>query len=415
MEKAKKNQVLEILDYWKTIEFLGQIDIPEESTDNKKLLKKIVNGEKVNENKIEIFNNLVSPYLSVEKQLEQDAKKFANYPSAGEEISFCIGRLERNLVVEYLERFMENRENSPEIAYSKKSTIAWCSFKTDAEGLYIQDSFQLSSILWALSVWEKSKTQKNPDFYLNKEEYDEIVSDIDEELQDQNITQFLTSIYERVYKEFVKTQFPDIPKDTLGFYKYNRYINEEARDEDEDPADYADLGKSFFLNDIIQLSDLISKGKFGDGSAYEEKVIEYILSGYEKTKGMGDISRTIISPDEPQETMRTFFENILDVSKAPMGKWPAKFMPALMQQVAVNIAIQQNDETPIFSVNGPPGTGKTTLLKEIVSSNIVERAKLLAENGSDPDTLFERHTFTQGPLEAYGNSYFQSAPAYYSI
>ena len=116
MEKAKKNQVLEILDYWKTIEFLGQIDIPEESTDNKKLLKKIVNGEKVNENKIEIFNNLVSPYLSVEKQLEQDAKKFANYPSAGEEISFCIGRLERNLVVEYLERFMENRENSPEIA-----------------------------------------------------------------------------------------------------------------------------------------------------------------------------------------------------------------------------------------------------------------------------------------------------------
>ena len=43
MEKAKKNQVLEILDYWKTIEFLGQIDIPEESTDNKKFLKKIVN------------------------------------------------------------------------------------------------------------------------------------------------------------------------------------------------------------------------------------------------------------------------------------------------------------------------------------------------------------------------------------
>lgn len=415
MEKAKKNQVLEILDYWKTIEFLGQIDIPEESTDNKKFLKKIVNGEKVNENKIEIFNNLVSTYLSVEEQLEQDAKKFANYPSAGEEISFCIGRLERNLVVEYLERFMENRENSPEIAYPKKSTIAWCSFKTDVEGFYIQDSFQLSSILWALSVWEKSKTQKNPDFYLDKEEYDEIVSDIDEKLQDQNITQFLTSIYERVYKEFVKTQFPDIPKDTLGFYEYNRYINEEARDEDEDPTDYADLGKSFFLNDIIQLSDLISKGKFGDGSAYEEKVIEYILSGYEKTKGMGDISRTIISPDEPQETMRTFFENILDVSKAPMGKWPAKFMPALMQQVAVNIAIQQNDETPIFSVNGPPGTGKTTLLKEIVSSNIVERAKLLAENGSDPDTLFERHTFTQGPLEAYGNSYFQYAPAYYSI
>lgn len=40
MEEEKKNQVLEILDYWKTIELLGQTDIPEESPDNKRNLKK---------------------------------------------------------------------------------------------------------------------------------------------------------------------------------------------------------------------------------------------------------------------------------------------------------------------------------------------------------------------------------------
>jgi hypothetical protein len=238
---------------------------------------------------------------------------------------------------------------------------------------------------------------------------------MDEKLQNQNVTQFIPSLYEKIFKDFVKNQFPDLPKDSLGVCEYNRYMNEEVRDGDEEPTDYSDLGKSFFLNDIIQLSDLIRKEKFGDRSAYEEKVIDYILSGYEKSKGMGDLPRTIISPNEPSEKMRTFFENVLNVSRAPMGKWPAKFMPALMQQVAVNIAIQQNDETPIFSVNGPPGTGKTTLLKEIVASNIVERAKLLVENGTDSDTLFERHSFTQGPLEAYGNSYFQYAPAYYSI
>lgn len=415
MEKAKKNQVLEILDYWKTIEFLGQIDIPEESSDNKKIIEKIEKGEKTTEDKIEIFMELISPYLDVEKQLEQDEEKYTNYPSVREELSFCIGRIERNLIVEYLERFIENKEESPEIAYPKKSVVAWFSFKTDAKGLYIQDSFQLSPILWALSVWEKSKAQKNHDFYLDKEEYDEIVEKIDEVLQDQNVTQFLSSIYEKVFMDFVKTQFPDLPKDSLGFCEYNRYVNEKARDEDEDPTDYSDLGNSFFLNDIIQLSDMISKGSFGDKSLYEEKVIAYILSGYEKSKGMGDLPRTIISPDEPSETMRSFFETVLNVSRAPIGKWPAKFMPALMQQVAVNIAIQQNDETPIFSVNGPPGTGKTTLLKEIVANNIVERARLLAENGTDPDTLFERHSFTQGPLEAYGNSYYQFAPAYYSI
>lgn len=415
MEKGEKKHVLEILDYWKTIEFLGQTDIPEGNPDNKQILEKIEKGERTNEDKIEIFIERILPYFNVEKQLEQDEEKYTNYPLVGEEISFCIGRIERNLIVEYLERFIENKDVSPEIAYPKKSAIAWCSFKTNSEGLYIQDSFQLSPILWALSVWEKSKTQKNHDFYLDKEEYDEIVAKIDEELQDQNVAQFLAPIYQKIFKDFVKTQFSHLPKESLGFCEYNRYVNEEARDEDDDPTDYSDLGKSFFLNDIIQLSDLISSGSFGDKSAYEEKVVAYILSGYEKSKGMGELPRTIISPEESSETMRVFFENILNVSMAPMGKWPAKFMPALMQQVAVNIAIQQNDNAPIFSVNGPPGTGKTTLLKEIVSSNIVERARLLAENGADPDTLFERHSFMQGPLEAYGNSYFQFAPAYYSI
>ena len=103
------------------------------------------------------------------------------------------------------------------------------------------------------------------------------------------------------------------------------------------------------------------------------------------------------------------------MAKAPMGKWPAKFMPALMQQVAVNIAIDKSGCTPVFSVNGPPGTGKTTLLKEIVASNIVDRALLLAQNGTDPDTLFEKRSFTQGPLGAYVHAYFQYAPNYYAI
>ena len=41
MENAQKNRVLEILDYWKTVEFLGQNDILQESSENKKLIKKL--------------------------------------------------------------------------------------------------------------------------------------------------------------------------------------------------------------------------------------------------------------------------------------------------------------------------------------------------------------------------------------
>lgn len=39
MDGERRTQVLEILDYWRLIEFLGQIDIPRQKNENKKLRK----------------------------------------------------------------------------------------------------------------------------------------------------------------------------------------------------------------------------------------------------------------------------------------------------------------------------------------------------------------------------------------
>ncbi len=415
MEQTRRNQVLEILDYWKTIEFLGQIDIPEESPENQKIISKLQKGETVRENKIELFSDLKTPFPDLEKKLESDAGQFKDFAATGDNITFCIGRTERNNIVSYLEKFMENPLESPEISYPKKSAIAWFSFQTDTEGLYLADSFQLSPILWAISIWEKSRAQTSHSFSLNTREYDKIVETIEAELQDRNVDSFLAPLYEKIRAEYAAGPFPEKNPASIGFLVYSRYVSEEKRDADEDPADYGDLGKSFFLNDMILLADLIASGKFGDHSDYEKAVVSYLLAGYEKTKAADTLPRTIISPGEPAAEMRKFFEKVLHVAKAPMGKWPAKFMPALMQQVAVNIAIDKSGCTPVFSVNGPPGTGKTTLLKEIVASNIVDRALLLAQNGTDPDTLFEKRSFTQGPLGAYGHAYFQYAPNYYAI
>ncbi|QBF34591.1 hypothetical protein EG856_01470 [Mycoplasmopsis phocirhinis] len=52
-----------------------------------------------------------------------------------------------------------------------------------------------------------------------------------------------------------------------------------------------------------------------------------------------------------------------------------------MQQVAVNLALD-SDDTNIKSVNGPPGTGKTTLLKDIFAELVVKQALEICKLGN---------------------------------
>ena len=71
--------------------------------------------------------------------------------------------------------------------------------------------------------------------------------------------------------------------------------------------------------------------------------------------------------------------------KFPMGKWPSQYSPNLMQQIAINISISDKNIGDIFSINGPPGTGKTTLLKEVIASTIVKRAELFLNDDFNPN------------------------------
>lgn len=74
------------------------------------------------------------------------------------------------------------------------------------------------------------------------------------------------------------------------------------------------------------------------------------------------------------------FERILQPANYPLGRFPSntKYALSLMQQVAVNLSIGF-DHNQMRSVNGPPGTGKTTLLKDIFAQLIVQQAYDIAK------------------------------------
>jgi hypothetical protein len=92
-----------------------------------------------------------------------------------------------------------------------------------------------------------------------------------------------------------------------------------------------------------------------------------------------------ILPNNQTDIMKNsrVLEGLLQPKNFPLGKWPQQGHNALvsLQQATVNYALHERavDQQRIIGVNGPPGTGKTTLLKDLVAGLVVKRAMAMVK------------------------------------
>ncbi|WP_064681654.1 DEAD/DEAH box helicase [Rhizobium bangladeshense] len=138
-----------------------------------------------------------------------------------------------------------------------------------------------------------------------------------------------------------------------------------ANDEEDESTDgEEDIGilNSFFVEDIERALICVKQGNV------PEPLRRYLTP-------LADEKRV----DLYSQDGRLAIVRALHPANLNRGRWLSEphLAMSLMQQFAINSAIGDRSETGLFSVNGPPGTGKTTLLRDMFADNIVRRARIL--------------------------------------
>lgn len=238
------------------------------------------------------------------------------------------------------------------------------SVQIDLDGKLTEESVQISPFFYAVLCMIKSE---GINVNIMQEDICKLNEDVNELLK-QNDIQIL---------EFTDiTIVKNIVFDKLGVENESQVGLEGASDKvyackglkkEDETSDFF----SFYLDEIERVQKNYKNN---------EHVIKYITSLlYDNQKK--------IMIDSDVNAMKKW----LEVDRFPLAKYPSKFSPTLMQQLAINIAISEKDRyEKIFSVNGPPGTGKTTLLKEIIASNVEQLAEVLIKYGIDGGNFVSR-------------------------
>lgn len=384
-------QAIKILEYWHKVEFF-------ESTDIKDLED---NTEGVLTLDLDALHSPSSlPWIDPEK-IRLAGSDFHPYKKYTYELFFGI--FDRKEIFSRTKRaFPDTKDINAEDLRDEGRT---CSIKcvVDQDGVIDSNSFEFSTVTWALGqleAGELDKLQFNTYEEATKKLHNrfiEIIAIADNFKKQHKYPAALTT-YEII--EFLKAMAewtcfsPETPAPAL-FIK----LKETKPKKKTDKSSYQ--FKQALLTNLTQLAQLLLPSASEQTAVSPQSItcdITILNSFYIRDieNVLHQIKYDGLVPDSPLGRYLTGSQNrkpdlllpqgrkvILEklrLSQLPAGRWPSdtKHNMSLMQQFAINTLEQQLELSGLYSVNGPPGTGKTTMLRDLIASNLVKRATVLA-------------------------------------
>lgn len=147
-----------------------------------------------------------------------------------------------------------------------------------------------------------------------------------------------------------------------------------------------ELLNSFFIDDLVKARTAFGSGQVGQA-----------LSAYIRTEPVR--ARQDVVRD------RGIVAQTLAPARMPLTRWPCRgrYPLVLMQQAAINHSVAELANGGMVAVNGPPGTGKTTLLRDIVAKVVLDRA--IAMSKFDKPAQAFSHVTSMKTGQAYTHLY----------
>lgn len=253
---------------------------------------------------------------------------------------------------------------------TKETIVGLYSLRFSDKGEFIPDSFVLSSAAWFAGRIGRPSEEWLTGFNEAQSAAAKMAAEV---LEGSATSELLEELTDKLLETLeLEAFFKPLPK---------RYVCKSVlkRTSGTEPAD--DPLNSFILEDLAHIARHVADGT-------SSAPLDAYLTIHDPAKRI-DLSKDSSSADQ---------RYLLSPELYPDGCWPTPKDIGLVhsQQLAVNGIHLKLKRSGLLSVNGPPGTGKTTLLRDIVAAVVTNRADALAALPSSADAFTSKNSVVDG-------------------
>ncbi|WEK38011.1 MAG: ATP-binding protein [Candidatus Pseudobacter hemicellulosilyticus] len=378
---AKKKLIASnILNYWRSIELLNLPDVPPEDKKSKKFFSYLTVDEQL-------------PWEYEELQQIQKGKKWKH--------TLYLHCLSKQSVVEYLEKLMPD----PDALYREPVSGITClaSFVVDQQGAPVDRTYVRASFTHAIKLIKEKKSLDEIPAILQEAQKDfftrlafQIQPAEDEE---ENIAEDYYDDEENTDEETEEevdendNDVEDIYEDSIGSTNSSAGLSWENLQKELDVLQELSPGNITPEYPIICISQLVYEKDEPEAPFLNSFYLTDLSQLINTSGALGIPLETFLRQSPPSGFEMQDAENILTMQNPAFqspGRWPAdpSFGLYTGQQTAIHLAFDcLIEKSGLLGINGPPGTGKTTLLRDIVADIIVRKAKIIARG--DVNQLFQ--------------------------